>query len=803
MASASAPAPPAGGLTPRRALSRGRSFHQAFREAQEGIHPAVEKLGTKLPELQCGAFSQTYATRPPDEDNPPSTSVSRLASGAQGPGLSGSHSGGASGAKAFITATVSRVAAMAGVGDGAASPGQQGCGAEADEQSAEAAGVGRDGAEDLGAGSPEQGEDEEEDEDEGDDGEANDGEEDLGEGGGGPEQETVAAAAAEEFKAVASGSGGGGGGLMSQLKGVYDKGGKVDASDEGGGGAQPDPQAALKQAIKDKMDEGRGKMDSAMSGLFKRGKSRRPGPEEAGDAGEGTEGGVGGALASFLGGMKEAAQEKLEEMREAAAELTDAVGIRLPQSGPGRGGGKGGGGGKGKAAQGLHWQPHPVVHGKDPWLPSGLSPKQIEIRAATREMVTKHVLPYAATWDKTKEFSRRFFREAAKAGLCGALVPKLAGGRGWSHGEAAAAFEVVGGADLGSACLLVQQHCVAWTMGRYAPLPLRLALTRGLTKGWVLGSIAASEPQARTDAARTLSFAVEYKDMSGDYWILNGLKDLVPLCGRADLCLVAARTSPNPAGGLTFFLLPKIYPGLFPLGRAPDRVGCRPLTHGTAVLACCIVRAEMRVATERALDAIHKAVPPHRLLLASAAVGAAAVQLQAAQAWLGDDAHRHFANPLSGYQALAHRVARLGGRVEAARLVVAGAAAALDSRDPAGPAQVALAKRYAVGTALEVVEAVRTMYGAASVHTACALDRVRRGLLVLQLLGGDGEECVSLAWSKVVSKRKSRQQRRAGRKKAPGAQPGGGDGEGEEEAEGEEDEEEDDCSNEEDEEEDA
>ncbi|GLC42316.1 hypothetical protein PLESTM_001320200 [Pleodorina starrii] len=148
----------------------------------------------------------------------------------------------------------------------------------------------------------------------------------------------------------------------------------------------------------------------------------------------------------------------------------------------------------------------------------------------------------------------------------------------------------------------------------------------------------------------------------------------------------------------------------------------------------------MRVVSGKKVVKVVKAADDRfRLFLAAAAVGSAAGAVALAQEWLSEPQHRHFSHDLLGYQALQHRLVSLTSRVAAARLAVQCAAAALDSMDKRAPAQVALAKRYCVANALSVLEDVRTMFGASSVHVSYPLARVRRNLISYQLLGGDME----------------------------------------------------------------
>ncbi|KXZ48903.1 hypothetical protein GPECTOR_24g192 [Gonium pectorale] len=512
--------------------------------------------------------------------------------------------------------------------------------------------------------------------------------------------------------------------MVRQMRAVYDSGCALDGGDGGGkgdGDGGGDPQSALiKDALRDKL--GGDDKDAIKDGMKNLLAKHAP---DLGPSGGGGGGGGGDAASD---------------------------------------GGAGGGKPAGRLFSVIQAAANDKVSGKEPWLPHGLSPRQAELRAEALALALRHVLPHSQRWHERRALPRSFLTAAARSGMCGMLAPLLAGGRGWSHADAAAAVEPVGGADLNVAAALAWQNAVTALVGRFAPLALRLPLTAALSSGACVGTLAASEPTAPWGRPeRTASFGVQYKDTSGDYWVLSGLKDEVPLGGAADLVLLAARTSPDKAAdSLSLFLLPKGYPGAFWLGAPPDTLGARSHTRRGLLLAGCLVRDEMRMAAGAVLPALQLAGEytrglqcEFRLLLASSAVGAAASALTLAQGWLADPARRHFSQPLIGYQGLQHRLAKLAGRVEAARLLVQSAAAALDAHDPSGFAHVAMAKRRAIAAALEALDDVRPLFGAASSHAAYPLERVRRDLLAYRLLGGDDQDCGQLVWSRVISRRKA------------------------------------------------
>ena len=119
------------------------------------------------------------------------------------------------------------------------------------------------------------------------------------------------------------------------------------------------------------------------------------------------------------------------------------------------------------------------------------------------------------------------------------------------------------------------------------------------------------------------------------------------------------------------------------------------------------------------------------------AVGMAQAALDMAVAHAGD--RQAFGGPLRALQAVAHQLAEMTTRVEAARLMVYAAAAAYDTGAPDVTARAAMAKLLATETAQYVVDAAVQIHGARALRRGHPLEHLYREVRSPRIYEGASE----------------------------------------------------------------
>ena len=126
-----------------------------------------------------------------------------------------------------------------------------------------------------------------------------------------------------------------------------------------------------------------------------------------------------------------------------------------------------------------------------------------------------------------------------------------------------------------------------------------------------------------------------------------------------------------------------------------------------------------------------------RINIAACSLGGAGLALETATDYLRT--RQQFGRPLADFQALQFRLADMATGLEAARLMVRNAAAALDRKDPQATRLCAMAKRFATDGGFEIANQALQLHGGYGYLRDYPLERIVRDLRVHQILEGTNE----------------------------------------------------------------
>jgi acyl-CoA dehydrogenase len=342
-------------------------------------------------------------------------------------------------------------------------------------------------------------------------------------------------------------------------------------------------------------------------------------------------------------------------------------------------------------------------------------------------------------YEETRRLAEAELRPIADRGrLCRVnrdLVRALA-----RHGLLGRLFPTVSATDLcvirealATACTEAETAFALQGLGAY---PILLAGPPALRDHWIPrvadGSAVAAFALTEAEAGSDVSALSLRATPDGDGYRLRGEKLWISNAPEADIYTVFARTSEGRRG-LTAFAVPGDSEGLTGEHKqllAPHAIGSLRF-HDVFVPGDHLLDEPgggFGVAM-RTLDLFRPSV-------GAFAIGMATQALELAADWALE--RETFGRPLSEHQAVAHRLAELTARVQAARLLVRRAAAAHDEGAP-DAALAAMAKLLATETAQEAVDAAVQFHGARALEHGHPLEHLYREVRAPRIYEGASE----------------------------------------------------------------
>ena len=358
-----------------------------------------------------------------------------------------------------------------------------------------------------------------------------------------------------------------------------------------------------------------------------------------------------------------------------------------------------------------------------------LSSEQRELRDLAHDFSERELRPVAREWDERENCPVELLRKAAALGLTSHAIPAEYGGGGVSAVTSSLIAEELSwgcaglSAPIGATMFPVRPLLRAGSDEQKQRWLPRLASAEGC-----LAAIAITEPGAGSDVAGIQATARR----EGDEYVLTGEKCYVTNGGIAELTIVFAKLD----GAITAFLVESGDPGVTP-GRKEPKLGLRASYTGSILLQ------EARVPAERLLgeagDGFAIAIDffmHSRPQVAASAVGIARAAFEYATEYANE--RRAFGKPLIAKQGVSFKLADMAMQVEAARLLVWRAAAALDAGEDAGLLG-SYAKAFAADAAMSITTDAVQVLGGAGIMRDHPVEKWMRDAKVLQIVEGTSE----------------------------------------------------------------
>ena len=358
-----------------------------------------------------------------------------------------------------------------------------------------------------------------------------------------------------------------------------------------------------------------------------------------------------------------------------------------------------------------------------------LTPEQRELQRLAHEFAERELRPIAHEWDEREAYPPDLLAKAARVGLTSYAIPAEYGGGGADAVTSALISEELSWGCAGLAATIqatmfpvrpLLHFGSAAQRDRYLPL---LAREEG-----TLAAIAFTESHAGSDLAAIRAEARR----DGDAYVLTGEKVYVTNGGIADLTVVFAKLD----GQITAFLVERDDPGVKP-GREERKLGLRASYTGSLILDDAQVAADRLLGEGGqgfaiALDFFQASRPQ----VAAGAVGVARAAFEHAAEYARE--REAFGRPILSRQGVGFKLADMAMQIEAARLLVWRACAALVAGEDAGLLG-SYAKAFATDVAMSVTTEAVQVLGGAGIMRDHPVEKWMRDAKVFQIVEGTSE----------------------------------------------------------------
>ena len=363
-----------------------------------------------------------------------------------------------------------------------------------------------------------------------------------------------------------------------------------------------------------------------------------------------------------------------------------------------------------------------------------LSEEQELFRETVRRLVDEKVAPRATEIDEEDEFPWDMHRLFVDNELLGVGYPEDVGGSGGP-------IEFV----------LLVEEISRWSaavsqipvVNRLGSIPIMLAgsdaqrkdILGGVVRGERQIAYCLTEPGSGSDAAAMRTRAIR----DGGGWVLTGTKRFITNAGPADTYLMFAVTDPEGTRGknISAFVVRRDSPG-FSIGREEHKMGIRGSPTREVVLDGYRAEPDDLVGEENlGFTYAMRTLDFSRPTIGAQALGIAQGAFDQATAYAKE--RRQFGQPIAEFQGVGFMLADMAMRVEASRLLVYKAAAAVAAQDPRVSYWAAIAKAYASDTAMAVTTDAVQVLGGYGYIKDFPLERMMRDAKITQIYEGTNQ----------------------------------------------------------------
>jgi alkylation response protein AidB-like acyl-CoA dehydrogenase len=361
--------------------------------------------------------------------------------------------------------------------------------------------------------------------------------------------------------------------------------------------------------------------------------------------------------------------------------------------------------------------------------------RQALLRTVHR-FVEEEIKPVARELDVEDKYPQGTVERMKELGLFGAIIPEEYGGLGLDISAYTRIIENISRGWMSIAGIINSHLILAYNIYLSGTPEQRDRFLPDLCSGERRGGLSISEPHAGSDVQAICTRA----QRDGDHYLVNGHKKWISNGIFGNTFLVAAKTdlAAEPAyKGISAFIVEKEGPG-FEAFRRPEKLGYRGIDSADFRFENFRVPAENLLGGEegKGFQHIMKGLELGRINVAARGLGVARAAFEDAIAY--SQKRETFGKPISEHQAIQLKLADMGVRIEAARLLIRNAAEKFD-RGERCDIEAGMAKLFASEAGIEnSLEAMR-IHGGNGYHKDYDVERYFRDAPLMAIGEGTNE----------------------------------------------------------------